>query len=199
MSDTQPLENGWAFGDAVLVCLDVECHCRNQSYKEFQQGVRNTERRVTEIGIASFDPRRLPFNQAGDRGVNTWRYIKARNFAIKEHKHVVTKNHPAWCPIGDANHFDFGRTTRRRVSAQTLFDHLRFTTTNVHNGGNDAVYELRAYIAQETLRDHLGEVRMSRLDLPLLGVHGEVVEESPVALPLPLPVPGQLSHSRARD
>ncbi|EXJ56449.1 hypothetical protein A1O7_06793 [Cladophialophora yegresii CBS 114405] len=259
MSGTQKPNNGWPEGDAVVACLDVECHCRNQSYKEFQQGIRNTERRVTEIGIASFDPRRLPRGQAGDRGVNTWRHIKACNLAIKEHKHVITKKHPSWCLTGDAVAFDFGDTQwvwksaiknavvrkirtvlgdgkasatapyhnqrpvvflffdttndvtwleglgidlkrefpnsdtydiqcldlammlaqrrgRVRVSAQRVLDYLGFATTHKHNGGNDAVYELRAFIAEETLRGQFDDVEPRDLYWSMLGMHGEVLE-----------------------
>ena len=247
----------WPFGDAILVTIDIECHCRNQTFKEFQQGIRRSEHRVTEIGIASFDPRQVAFDAAGDRGVQTWNSIKARNFAIIEHKHVIGRRHPGYCKTGDANDFLFGKTTwiplanakkaivnnirqtigdqnvnprvpynnkreviflffddtndlkwlrglgidldvefpnsrtwdiqqigfpgaiaRARhlngISAHEMFDRLRFQLIKAHNGGNDAVYELRAYIAGLLLKN--GEIPIST-GRALLDIHGDVIEE----------------------
>jgi hypothetical protein len=216
--------NGWP-SDAMLVCIDLECHCFNQSWAEFQQGIRRRERRVCEIGVASFDPRKVPFANSGDRAVATWPHMKAKNFAIIENKHTVPKKHPGWCKVGDANAFNFGETQwvrlanikrvvtnyirglvgrgsqreikflffdcrndikwldeldislktefpnscvvdiqdhpystslaghRQQISASTLFRNLRFKTQNCHNGGNDAVWELRAYLAILTFDD----------------------------------------------
>ena len=43
--------------DAVIVTVDLEAHCHNQSFKDFQAGVRNQDRMVCEIGLAIVDSR----------------------------------------------------------------------------------------------------------------------------------------------
>ncbi|KAJ9615044.1 hypothetical protein H2200_001118 [Cladophialophora chaetospira] len=256
MASTQP-PSGWSFGDSRLCAIDLECHCRNQSFQEFQQGIERAERRVTEIGLASFDPRRIRLDHAGERGVNAWPFIKARNYAIKEHRHIVGKNHPVWCKTGNANDFDFGETRwvnkagikktiiqqirtflgdrdaktpyrnkreviflffddrndcdwlqslgidlskelqnpriidiqdgsladriayrlgRDKISASNIMSYLRFATSHCHNGGSDAVYELRAFIAEQTLKDSNGNTYIPDIRThPQLDIDGKPV------------------------
>ena len=116
MDSTEPTTPQWPNGDAVLVCLDLEAHCRNQTFKEYKAGIKRREHRVTEIGIACFDPKAVRFDAAGDRGKNTWKAIKARHFAIEEHRHVAP--HAPYCKKVDTDTFNFGETRTVR-KAQT--------------------------------------------------------------------------------
>ncbi|KAK5061001.1 hypothetical protein LTR84_007542 [Exophiala bonariae] len=102
----------WAFDidDAVLICIDIKCHCRNQTFAEFSKGIKRSERRVCEIGMASFDSREITMEEAGDRAHKAWPRIKSENLAIIENKHVFCKKHPYWCKVRDANNFQFGKT-----------------------------------------------------------------------------------------
>lgn len=224
--------------DAVLICIDLECHCRNQSNADFARGIKRAERRVCEIGIASFDCRTMGMADVGDRAHKSWPRIKSENLAIIEHEHVVGAKHPPWCKVGSADDFDFGTTRwvskalikdefvkevkrmigedpttasavsaqpyvnrrpivwvtfaggndlkwlpetgiklkdefpnssfrdiqfagprllgsriaeylrKQQISASDLFNMLRFNVKGQHNGGNDATWELRAYLAE---------------------------------------------------
>lgn len=113
--------------DTLVVCIDVECHCRNPPSAESGSRARNKDRRVCEIGIAVHDPRLLQQQELEDRAQNAWQYIKSYNLAIIEHKHRVFNHHPTWCKVGDANDFDFGKTrwVRKNRSKQAFLDIVR--------------------------------------------------------------------------
>lgn len=110
--------------DTLVVCIDVECHCRNPPSAEAGSRARNKDRRVCEIGIAVYDPSLLQQEELGDRAQNAWQYIKSYNLAIIEHKHRVFNNHPTWCKVGDANNFEFGETrwVRKDRAKQAFLD-----------------------------------------------------------------------------
>ena len=248
----QPTRTGRWPVDSVIICLDLECHCRNQSWKEFSQGVRRTERRVSEIGLSSLDTKSVQLDAPGDRASAFWPAIKAFHFAIKEHSHPVKGNHAHWCRKVDVNSFEFGKTSwvsasavklavvnkvrsligepltarlntglvnRRKIvwvyfaksndelwlrelginlheefpnsytvdmqnrtisrvlggqlrkpqiSASDLFAALGIQTRNTHNGGQDAVFELRAYLADMALTDDQVDSIMNWRHLPML-------------------------------
>ena len=107
-----PFETG-----AVVICIDVECHCRNQTFAEYSQGIKRKERRVCEIGMAAYDTRKVPVEEVGKLAKATWPHIKSENLAIIENKHVVGSKHISWCKVGDANNFSFGKTRWIRKAA----------------------------------------------------------------------------------
>jgi hypothetical protein len=238
-----PTAIGWPLSDktSVLICLDLEAHCYNQTYAQHNAGITNTKRRICEVGIASFDPAQVPFANAGDRGKATWQFIKAKAFGITDNRHEFKngsrKGHGPWCEVGQVTDFEFGEPAWRplkamkatvinhvrrvlgdnlpysheaaeqyhsgrralflffgggnditwlremgidlraefpnseivdiqhggfaarlarlwhvpQISAQRMFDALKFCPTHLHCGGNDAVWELRAMIAMMVL------------------------------------------------
>ena len=224
----------WLIGeDAVIVTVDLEAHCHNQSYKDYQAGVRNSDRMVCEIGLAIIDSRELR-SGTDDRYQDFWNKIHAYNIVPLGQEHRLAKGatrcRRSYCKVGDPNNFQYGyprfvpkddvkasfvKTIRSFVcegstnnknstynngrkivwmffamqhdiqwldemgidlgaefpnsefldiqwspvarkikgrksqcSASDLFYALGVPVTFAHNGGNDAVYELRAYLAE---------------------------------------------------
>ncbi|OCT49942.1 hypothetical protein CLCR_07472 [Cladophialophora carrionii] len=276
MAATTTNAPGWAFGNAVLVAIDIEIHCRKHYPK-----VGSPQDRVSEIGVASFDPRRVRFADAGDRAKNTWSSIKACNFAVTENTHIPgVGSHARHCQdrqwlLGanagvKATDFDFGslynvsrfhvkkafvnkiRTLlgdhppynndtpyhnnrevvflffdqqndlrwlqglgidlstefpnsriidiqrgplaaaigermrgKAKISAEDMYKYLRFETVHMHNGGNDAVWELRAYLAELTLTDPQTHETRIPDEATTLNKDGVVVKEEPTYIAAP--------------
>ena len=74
--------------------------------------------------------------------------------------------------VGIASQITF-TMSRDKIGASHLFSRLGFVTTHAQNGGNDAVYELRSYIAGLLSGGNIPDYNVSTLD-----IHGEVVEEA---------------------
>jgi hypothetical protein len=77
------------------------------------------------------------------------------------------------------------------ISAEDMYKHLRFAPHSLHNGGNDAVWELRAWIAGHVLTDSVTGKAYIPDDAPTLGKNGEVLSEAPTFVaPKPVMVDG---------
>jgi hypothetical protein len=73
----------------------------------------------------------------------------------------------------------YGNEVDARISAEKLYAALRFEPTGLHNGGNDSVWQLRAYIACDKLteeQEYVGPIP-AKLCMPKLGEHGEILEQ----------------------
>lgn len=105
----QPLGAEWPFkNDEVLICIDVECHCQNQTAAEFQVGIVGRKKRVCEVGSTILDSRDIANLAPDDRFQNTWTQFRSFDFVIAEHAHMRTGEHLHWCHIGSAEDFLFG-------------------------------------------------------------------------------------------
>ena len=98
--------------DPVIVCIDLEAHCRNQTHAEFQAGVKTKQRRICELGFAVIDSRNLRDNEPNDRYQGVWGKITAFNLVPVGNEHRLTKGQDhcrvPWCGVGDAKQFRFG-------------------------------------------------------------------------------------------
>ena len=75
---------------------------------------------------------------------------------------------------------DYKAGGKPKISAEDLFIHLRFAVTAQHNGGNDAVYELRAYIAGLKMVDPLtGNITFPD-NPPRLAVNGQELKDKTI-------------------
>ena len=73
--------------DEVWISIDIECHCKNQSFAQYQAGVKLSKRRICEIGLAMLDTRVIREDEAGDRGVNFHKHLQCTEMAFKDIKH----------------------------------------------------------------------------------------------------------------
>ena len=103
--------------DALMVCIDVECHCQNQSYQQWKKHGKSKTRRITEIGVCILDPRNITAHVAydptlgtGDRGVLLGQYIVPWQLALKDWPHNPSSGgcNKAFCRGGTADNFVFG-------------------------------------------------------------------------------------------
>ncbi|ETN44369.1 uncharacterized protein HMPREF1541_10549 [Cyphellophora europaea CBS 101466] len=260
---------------AMTIVIDGECHCRNQSANEARAGIRRSQRRMTDIGIAAVDNCKLPTygaesledaqDEVGDRFTSVWKSdsVKAYDIAIREHKHDASqfRKHPTWCTIQSPESFIFGTPEwcskaaakykvinkirelvgdkpvhqlpstnywnkkkiffvffaqandliwlaelgvnlqvefpnseiidlqrqplasaiaysrgHPQIGAASLFRRLGMETKYEHNGGNDAVYELRALLAEMVLTPEQRQLAFEEgQNLPLLDMDGNLV------------------------
>ena len=77
----------------LFVSVDVEAFEYNQSL-------------ITEIGISTLDTKALVGIQPGVRGSNWVGKIRSHHFRVREHGHLLNKNHVEGCP----GKFDFGES-----------------------------------------------------------------------------------------
>jgi hypothetical protein len=125
----------WLKEKALVVGIDLETNCwaldkrdgrefgrlkgllkkgekltRRQQDRFYELDALNRKGRVSEIGMAFLDSKKVSWSKRGDRFCNAWKHIDAVNLVIREHVHVGP--HMGWCRHNDSDHdftFRYGK------------------------------------------------------------------------------------------
>ena len=144
---------------SLLVSLDVECYEWDKS-------------KVTEIGIAVLDTRKIVGVAPGPEGIDWHDLIEARHYRIREHSFYQNKNFVAGC----ADKFDFGES--EVISKYEAKDVLRFWFESGWEDWVDEDYEDDEDDEDDEYESDSGEKESEKDEVPLVaGVDGTTEHE----------------------
>ncbi|KAK5946472.1 hypothetical protein PMZ80_000615 [Knufia obscura] len=102
--------------DAVIICIDVEAHCRGPTRAQLEMAMYGhwKERRVCEVGVTILDTRHIKNIPLDDRGIESNRFFQPHEFGIEGAKHDPGPgrrncHRAGFWPVGLAKDFKFGR------------------------------------------------------------------------------------------